>query len=79
MGGNLLIVEEDNLFRNNVAQRLSLENWQIYLTDQETEAKKILKRKSPKTKTSIKTRRVFLYQVQDSKNKYPGSSLIQHY
>jgi len=40
-----LIVEEDNLFRNNVAQRLSLENWEIYLTDQETETKKILKRK----------------------------------
>ena len=40
-----MIVAEDNFFRNNVIQRLRLENWGIYFTDQETEAKKILRRK----------------------------------
>ena len=44
MGGNLLIIEADTLFRKNLAWRLESERFHIASADHETNVKKIIKK-----------------------------------
>jgi len=46
MGINLLNIETDIPFRQNLSRHLRLKQWNVYETDQRIEIKKILKRKN---------------------------------
>ncbi|MBU2513975.1 response regulator [bacterium] len=45
MKTGLLIVESDNLFRENMAQRMRLEGYEVTLSDQVSETKRLIKKR----------------------------------
>ena len=46
MSVRILIIEKETLFRTNLAQRLKLENYTVFLSNKGSEAKKLIRRKN---------------------------------